>query len=488
MDYNIEANYYGCGSSNHLELMEPYFATIYSLHADCAARATSPDWSVPGRAPVPSLGPNKYGFECGHHAKNGNSNDNGCPASLGNYSGIALVNGIGPFPYQRLFHDDSDRFTAALAATPMKQYWEYSHDKTFLAECYHWIRDAAEFYASYVVRNEQTGKLDIPFSCGEEGCVLRNPSCCPHAVQPDQGKNSMADLALGGMVLRLAAEYGRMLGLDNEKWEHWLEVADGLAEYPTITDPLSQQEVFAEATDADHNTSLAFGANLEEPMLYLAAVFPAEQIGRRRHGAPPTAEEERLWTVANDTLFGIAEYTRRWAGHGAWAPLNGLCQLWPPVARLIERSSSAAVLEIFTETLSRQMYPNFYPHLDGGGLEQAGTVGVINEMMLATDPRDGYLEFFPLWPLGAPASFISLRAKGAFVCSGSVDAHGAVGEVTVLAERAGNMSFASPSSWGGGVPRVTESPRGAPVRVVGGAGGVYHVAVVAGGRYTLRRG
>ena len=93
---NIEANFYGCGSSNHLELMEPYFDTIYSLHADCAARAASPDWSVPGHAPVPSLGPNTYGFECGHHAHNGNSNDNGCPRSLGNFSGIALVNGIGP--------------------------------------------------------------------------------------------------------------------------------------------------------------------------------------------------------------------------------------------------------------------------------------------------------------------------------------------------------------------------------------------------------
>eukprot|EP01052_Picozoa_sp_SAG31_P004326 SAG31_NODE_178_length_21247_cov_11.492009_12_plen_66_part_00 len=48
---------------------------------------------------------------------------------------------------------------------------------------------------------------------------------------------------------------------------------------------------------------------------------------------------------------------------GGWAPLNGLCQLWPPVARLIERDSAAAVLDIFTNTLERVMYPNFYPHL-----------------------------------------------------------------------------------------------------------------------------
>ena len=125
-------------------------------------------------------------------------NNNGCPSSLGNFSGIALVNGIGPFAFQRLFHDDSDRFTAALAATPMKQYWEYSQNKSFLAECYSWVRDSAEFYASYARMNPHTGVLDIPYSCGEEGCRLRNPKCCPHAVQPDQTKNSMADLALAG--------------------------------------------------------------------------------------------------------------------------------------------------------------------------------------------------------------------------------------------------------------------------------------------------
>lgn len=309
-----------------------------------------------------------------------------------------------------------------------------------------------------------------------------------HAVQPDQAKNTMIDLALARMVLRMAEDFGKILGRDTDKWQHWLEVADALAEYPTIIDPLSGREVFAEATDADRNTSLAFGANLEEPMLYLTAVYPAELIGRRRHGTPPTSEEQRLWQIANDTLFGIAEYTSRWGTNGAWAPLNGLCQLWPPIARLIERESASAMLDVFSETLARQMYPNFYPHLDGGGLEQAGAVGVLNEMMLATDLRDGFLEFFPLWPHGEAAAFVTLRAKGAFVCSGSVDAAGVVGEISVQSERAGNLSFAAPASWGAATPRVTSSG-GATVRVESIGGGVYRVeSVVADGRYILGRG
>eukprot|EP01050_Picozoa_sp_SAG11_P027431 SAG11_NODE_6945_length_1221_cov_1.864528_1_plen_360_part_10 len=360
--------------------MEPYFATIYSLHGESAARAQSPDWSVPGAGlSQTSVGANSYAFECGtcadqdiipKSAKCGNGGPTGCPKGLGNFSGIAVVNGIGPYAFQRLYHDDSNRFTAALAATPMKQFYEYSMDPAFLAECYTWVRDTAEFYRSYVVRNTHTGKLDIPWACGEEGCVLRNSAggACPNSVQERQARNPMTDLALARMVLRMAADYATQLERDPELIAKWIEVADGLADYPTIVDPLTGSAVFAESIDADRNNSVAFGCNLEEPMLYLAAVFPAEQISRRRHGNLPTEEESRLWTIANNTLFGIGEYTRRWAASGAWAPLNGLCQLWPPVARLIGRESAAAMLDTFTTTLERVMYPNFYPHLGGGGL------------------------------------------------------------------------------------------------------------------------
>ncbi len=314
--------------------MEPYFATVYSLHEESAARARSPDWSRPGTTPKTSVGPSAFAFECGTcadqdvipaHAKCGAGGVTGCPKGLGNFSGIALVNGIGPYAFQRLYHDDSNRFGAALAATPMKQYFEYSMDPAFLAECYTWVRDAAEFYRSYVVWNTDTQKLDIPYACGEEGCVLRNSAgACPKSVQERQARNPMADLALARMILRMAADYATRLKRDPELIAKWLEVAEGLADYPTIRDPLTGSEVFAEAIDMDRNVSVAFGCNLEEPMLYLAAVFPAEQISRRLHGSPPTPAEQRLWTIANDTLFGIGEYTRRWAGNGPWAPLNGL--------------------------------------------------------------------------------------------------------------------------------------------------------------------
>eukprot|EP01052_Picozoa_sp_SAG31_P004327 SAG31_NODE_178_length_21247_cov_11.492009_13_plen_128_part_00 len=126
------------------------------------------------------------------------------------------------------------------------------------------------------------------------------------------------------MALRVAATYARKLGKDPTLIQQWLEVADGLADYTTITDPLSGNEVFAESVDEDRNTSVAFGCNLEEPMLYLTAVYPAEQFSRRRHGPTPTVDEQRLWKIANDTLFAIAEYTSRWAASGLVLSLSSL--------------------------------------------------------------------------------------------------------------------------------------------------------------------
>ena len=104
-------------------------------------------------------------------------------------------------------------------------------------------------------------------------------------------------------------------------------------------------------------------------------------------------------------------------------------------------------------------------------------------MMLATDLSAGFLEFFPLWPAGEAASFVSLRAKGAFVCSGAVGADGVVGDISVLAERGGNMSFASP--WNTAAPRVVTAA-GVPVRVESEGGGVFRAPVVAGQRYTIK--
>eukprot|EP01052_Picozoa_sp_SAG31_P004325 SAG31_NODE_178_length_21247_cov_11.492009_11_plen_175_part_00 len=111
------------------------------------------------------------------------------------------------------------------------------------------------------------------------------------------------------------------------------------------------------------------------------------------------------------------------------------------------------------------------------------TVGVLNEMLLNTDIQSGYLEFFPLWPHGEEAAFESLRAKGAFICSGSVGADGVVGDIRVTAEQGGNLSFVPPSSLG--PPQVTTYTTGAAVEAVNVGGGVWQIATQKGSTYII---
>ena len=111
-----------------------------------------------------------------------------------------------------------------------------------------------------------------------------------------------------------------------------------------------------------------------------------------------------------------------------------------------------------------------------------------HRMMLTTSIEDPhFLEFFPLWPHGEAAAFESLRAKGAFVCSGSVSVDGVVSDIRVVAERGGTLSFVPPGpvlAGSGTEPRVT-GPAGVSVPTESVGGGVWSVQTEVGTAYTI---
>ena len=60
----------------------------------------------------------------------------------------------------------------------------------------------------------------------------------------------------------------------------------------------------------------------------------------------------------------------------------------------------------------------------GGGVETVGMAQPVNDMLVQSDGT--HVELFPAWPTEEPASFRSLRVKGAFVVSaawGGANAH-----------------------------------------------------------------
>ena len=86
----------------------------------------------------------------------------------------------------------------------------------------------------------------------------------------------------------------------------------------------------------------------------------------------------------------------------------------------------------------------------------------MNELLLQS--FEGFLRFFPGWPLGHAARFSTLRAKGAFLVSGAVAADGTVTDLLVFSEAGAPCSFLNPF---GRPPAVTERSRAVPTRRVG---------------------
>ena len=146
------------------------------------------------------------------------------------------------------------------------------------------------------------------------------------------------------------------------------------------------------------------------------------------------------------------------------------------------------------------MNENFWPDLAGGGLEQVGATQAVNELLLQSfvsrpicarvqllhdseldDLQEGFLRFFPGWPLGEAASFSTLRAVGAFLVSATVDAAGVVGGVVVRSERGEACTVLNPFA----APPKVEDGAGRSVAARGVGGGKFEFATVAGATYRL---
>ena len=157
-----------------------------------------------------------------------------------------------------------------------------------------------------------------------------------------------------------------------------------------------------------------------------------------------------------------------------WAQTNGFVLSWIPAARIVERSNASALLDGFEAAIRSSVYLNWYHPHGGGGYEDVGAVEAVNSMLLLSivcpkpiSPRafcrcasvfclwmrdgwrsqEGFLRFFPAWPLGEAASFRGLRASGAFLVNASIDTAGTVSGVSLRSEAGGRCEFLSP--WAG---------------------------------------
>lgn len=208
------------------------------------------------------------------------------------------------------------------------------------------------------------------------------------------------------------------------------------------------------------------------PIANFAPIHPTGRISLSSDNATKLLARNTAWMLAMDSN---------------WAPINGFCLGWPSAARLADRHDphpfdASTLMDHFESALAKHMYPNFWPSLGGGGLEQVGGATAVNELLLQS--FEGFLRLFPGWPVGEAASFTTLRAVGAFLVSAAVDAAGVVHSVELHSERGRNCTIMS-YDWKATGLRVHDADGGHVVETHDLGGGKFCFATTAGRTYAI---
>lgn len=532
LDYNLEATFWGAGSSNRLAFIHPVMASATNPGAVATARL---------RAQNPGTWGHNVNWKStvGRTVSGAVCLPDGCPnLTSSGFRGTEWPSAGMPLGDDRLADSDlNTRFIGGLLATNLIQYWEYSRNLSELAATiYPFVRDNAEFYASYAVRGPN-GTLVFPYSCAQEACACRDASfvktpifpvpnfttaCsspnapykdrCPDAsgwelnhpcyecfpdiaTGSDLGNyNAHPDIAFASSTFRNAVRFAKLLGVDSDLAAEWQAALDSMPPYPSadfvFVDGAPGSEFnggagyFVEAEFGHHPGVLPNGSttapvtwpwcNKEYPISNFAAMWPTDEIG-----ATQTADAALL-ARAKQTVFALNNYQAK-----PWANTNGFCLSWPPAVRVSGQEDATTLIGKFAVAIPSTTGNNACVQNQGGMLENIGATVAINDLLLQS--HGGMLRFFPVWnatALGA-ASFTTLRAYGAFLVSASVAADGAVSDVALFSEVGEEVVFASP--WAGPVPHVSESD-GTPVPVATVSAGVYSFATSAGVSYTISQG
>jgi hypothetical protein len=589
----VEANYFGAASSNHLNSMLPYFPTMSTL-LDAGRQRAAMDWSSPwykdGYTDVskftsnghPSFGTWNQDIEqvtCGPAPGI-------CPNGTGGYRGAQMPCAMGPWSNMVQWKDNSVRFEGALMAVPFVDYYEHTLNRTFLAtQAYPFLKEMAEFYASYVWEDPASGEYGVPLACAQEGCDYRQLG------RSMAQRDTTVDLAFAEWSLRKCAGYAATLGVDKALQTNWLHIANNLRGYPTVGDPnAGNRTCWSEGVEIETNESTPLHANYMYPIVQFAPMHPC--------GVVNLHSDAGTLTAARNTVWGQNAMSK-------WAPVNGLCLAWPAAAKVRARMSasvcprcvsvicsrgsacwcvcvcvyvcvcvclsvsvclcvcvsvcvlhchsslrmnwkrfdrlclsrlilckapkqsryrayspahsprhatqrlrskvvdgaadptsefgSTTLLNHLESALNHTMQPNFWPSMDGGGVEQVGATQAINDLLLQS--VESTLHFFPGWEPGHTVSFSRLRTPGAFIVSATLTTTTTTSSSSSsTATMNGKAARYSPqlgahsgggATLGGSTRAVTgvtiKSEAGAPCTVAAAFGGAPTVTAATGG-------
>jgi len=295
---------------------------------------------------------------------------------------------------------------AAYIVANIAMRWGMTRDTAYGKRVYPLVLATAEFWEDYLKRD------------GERYVI------CNDSVHEGSGPdtNSIVSLALVRNVMTVALDMSRDLGVDAGRREKWQDIREHLSPFSTQT--LNGKTVFRYTEKGT--------AWWPDNTLGIQHIYPANGIGL---GSDP-----ELLQVARNTI----DVMQRWFDG------NGSSTFFPAAARV---GYDPTVLLGKLHEYSTKAWPNGRLWCGGGGLENNATVpNTVNEMLLQS--HEGVLRFFPVWPMDKPASFVNLRAYGAFLVSAELK-DGFVSGVKIVSEKGLPCTVQNP--WSGKKVRLSRN-------------------------------
>ncbi|MGW2539813.1 discoidin domain-containing protein [Kitasatospora sp. NPDC001574] len=266
------------------------------------------------------------------------------------------------------------------SATTFISYYNYTQDLTFLRDkVVPFIRPLAVFFKTYLRWDATQGRYVLWTGHNEGGW----------------SRNSSPDLGVLKLVLSTLIEANTKLGINDPDQETWRYILSRLPAQPTKV--LDGKTVF---TLADPGTTTSGPGrdddmNLGRQTVNLEFVHPGELIGIR---SDPVMRQQAIDTL--DAMNG-------------WANDNTFPKSFTQAARV--GYPAQQLVDILKSRIQAQMVQNLRISDSHHGIEKAGAVEAINNMLLQSD--GGVMVLFPGYPSGVNANFVRLREKGAFAVS-----------------------------------------------------------------------
>ncbi|WP_314591857.1 glycosyl hydrolase family 95 catalytic domain-containing protein [Paenibacillus terrigena] len=358
LNYNYQAPWWGVYSSNHIELSEPYDTPLLEYMAN-------------GR---------KYAeqyLECGGIYYDVGIGPKGFPTVLS--TTCASVT----YEHGHLFL--GQKSNAALCAVNILMRYYYSYDLQYAGQvAYPYLIEVANFWEDYLVF--EGDRYVIYRDAIHEVPTWAESHPNDEWLQEFEDMNPLLSLGVVRTVFRGLLDMSKELGLNAERRGKWEHILEHISDFPTFErDGKTIFRLTEKGRDGWNDNTLA-----------IQHIWPAGAIG--------LDSDPKLLEIAKDTITVI----------NRWTDYNGFPTIFTSAAR-VGYDPEVILRELRRQCLEHS-FPNLFIFFGGGGIECcSGVPSAINEMLMQS--HEHVIRLFPVWPRERDASFINLRAVGAFVVS-----------------------------------------------------------------------